>query len=509
MFELDPHKSFLPESEIKRLITAESIEEYCVTYPDFTGKIGTADITNYVCGDRPARKVFAILVLLNEPNSTLLRDVISEKIRDEHLPLQRNRSRDTGFDLMASNSSRGVIQKFKGWTNPQREAFDSLQWRVLSPVLEDFRLDRPETPGWDQELDSRIIMPWIEYNKLDFMGNSEIIRVRVPPSHIGFSDTRLWNSEEVPQSQYFALKILKADKESEFRMEVKALQKIQPQSHLVTALAWFRYHNQYHLVFPWADGGNLSEFWKITDTPVQSVPSVESLRWLAQQSLGLATGLDSIHHAEMSKHEACEALQAPQPSDLESETARTHMSSNTSDGQVERNKDQNCGRHGDIKPANILWYKQERNDHGLGVLKISDFGLTTFHSALTTKVPAHEVPITETYAAPERYFDAEISDVVSRPFDIWSLGCVYLEFITWTLLGNKALEDFAQLRGAERGRRKPFKLDNFYVVQKSRKWKSNPPFRRKEYVQVKTSVLKVRNSCLTKLPCSTLFLLTI
>lgn len=485
---------FLPESEISRLITAESVGEYCSAYPESTNIIpgGTAAITSFVCGKRPARKVFAILVFLNEPTSTLLQDVIGDKIRDEHLPLQRSRSRDTDFELVPSSLHRRTFQRCRKWTFSQRQSFESLQWRMLSPVLAKFPLHRPETPDQDQELDPRLIMPWIEYEKLPSSledHKSEIIKVHVHPSHIGFTDLRDGSSDEPLHKQYFALKILKV--KSKFLMEVRASQKINPQSHLAPALAWFSYQSQYYLVFRWAEGGNLSNFWETA--PIDSIPKVDLFRWLAQQSLGLAIGLDSIHHTEMSNDEARGFLHVTEPLDLESDTDRTHMSSNTSDDQGERitTNDKNCGRHGDIKPPNILWYSQENNEYGLGVLKISDFGLTTFHSALTTSRPAHEIPITWTYAAPERYHDAQIADVVSRPFDIWSLGCVYLEFVTWVLLGNEALEDFAKVRKAEPGRMKGFELDNFFVALESQKGTRNPSFRKKEYVQVKKSVLKV------------------
>jgi len=36
---------------------------------------------------------------------------------------------------------------------------------------------------------------------------------------------------------------------------------------------------------------------------------------------------------------------------------------------------------------------------------------------------------------------------VSRAYDIWSLGCLYLEFITWLLHGNEQIEKFAEDRG--------------------------------------------------------------
>src|SRR5439155_4315316 len=36
---------------------------------------------------------------------------------------------------------------------------------------------------------------------------------------------------------------------------------------------------------------------------------------------------------------------------------------------------------------------------------------------------------------------------VSRSYDIWSLGCLFLEFITWLLKGSAEISGFADFRG--------------------------------------------------------------
>lgn len=64
-------------------------------------------------------------------------------------------------------------------------------------------------------------------------------------------------------------------------------------------------------------------------------------------------------------------------------------------------KDQHIyGRHGNMKPENILWFSDQDSEYGRGVLKTADLGITAFHTARTTKVLARFVQITGTYAAP-------------------------------------------------------------------------------------------------------------
>lgn len=63
--------------------------------------------------------------------------------------------------------------------------------------------------------------------------------------------------------------------------------------------------------------------------------------------------------------------------------------------------------------------------------------------------------------APPEY---DLREDLSQPFDIWSLGCTYLEFITWLLLGAEGVENFRQIRLDERDSRPKLKMDTFYKL---------------------------------------------
>ncbi|KAF7529648.1 hypothetical protein G7054_g9799 [Neopestalotiopsis clavispora] len=102
-------------------------------------------------------------------------------------------------------------------------------------------------------------------------------------------------------------------------------------------------------------------------------------------------------------------------------------------------------RHGDLKPENIV--RQEIRDPALsklhvGELKICDMGLTKYHieatelrnRSTTTKY------LTWRYEPPEVYTKHR---AWSRRFDIWSIGCLILEFIVWMLEGSEGLEHFS------------------------------------------------------------------
>jgi serine/threonine protein kinase len=108
----------------------------------------------------------------------------------------------------------------------------------------------------------------------------------------------------------------------------------------------------------------------------------------------------------------------------------------------------NC-RHGDLKPENILCVQQGKEI----VLKIADFGVSRIHHAQTTYrkgMGTINVLLTPSYQAPEveiEELDKNAPRPRSRRYDVWSLGCVFLEFTIWLLHGRKAIEGFTNARG--------------------------------------------------------------
>jgi serine/threonine protein kinase len=156
------------------------------------------------------------------------------------------------------------------------------------------------------------------------------------------------------------------------------------------------------MIFHWADGNNLEKFWM--NTPAKPQGDVVFTRWMSKQISGLAQAIHRIHH--------CDDSLLPL-----SDRGKTH------------------GRHGDIKPENILWFKHDPNDispESFGILKISDFGLAEFRGPRSkSNIPASQVVgFSNAYRAPE--FD--VIGRISPRYDIWSFGCVLLEFAVWRTL---------------------------------------------------------------------------
>lgn len=160
--------------------------------------------------------------------------------------------------------------------------------------------------------------------------------------------------------------------------------------HLITPITTFEHGDNQYVVFPWADGGNLREFWRLKDDK----PSVE---WILKQMHGISQAMKLLH-------------------------------------------DQN-GRHGDIKPENILRFRGKTPDDD--TLVVADVGLAKFHQYVTSKRD-HASSITAStvrYEPPEMNVD-DPKLPRSRRYDMWSIGCVYLEFIVWKYYGAERLRKF-------------------------------------------------------------------
>jgi serine/threonine protein kinase len=102
-------------------------------------------------------------------------------------------------------------------------------------------------------------------------------------------------------------------------------------------------------------------------------------------------------------------------------------------------------RHGDLKLENILNFSE--GDSSLGTLKIADMGLAKRHVVATQErdVLTSTRYGTVRYEAPETAINIHSQ---SRLYDIWSMGCITLEFVIWNLYGNIELVNFyAQMEG--------------------------------------------------------------
>jgi serine/threonine protein kinase len=188
------------------------------------------------------------------------------------------------------------------------------------------------------------------------------------------------------------------DGESTKSNEADALERIRDMNHanLIQCIASIRQKDRLIFLFPWAEGASLREFWSMSElTTSLQLSKADVIEWALHQMRDLASGLCVLHEANM--------------------------------------------RHGDLKPENILLFNE---GDGLGRLVITDLGLAAIHrmSTQARHVQTKTIMGTSRYEPPECISNP--NNARSRRYDLWSMGCLFLEFAIWLIYGRDALHMF-------------------------------------------------------------------
>ncbi|KAF3004728.1 hypothetical protein E8E14_008792 [Neopestalotiopsis sp. 37M] len=434
---------FVPVDEIDRIASLKSVlrelktlglgqdqdpndiaHQICSVHDGISPLDGKATKTN-------RRRILATLALIEE--TAAIQDVLREGLYDWDLPLALDRT-DPGQYRLARRNADGSLSPVafsQNWSAYQLEAFSRCQWQLSSPCFEMRTHVGAKIKHY--RLNAHSILPITEIDGDDRQGGfSTVSKIKLHPAH------RKSMSGNLCPTSWLALKKLRFSTEEAFKAEVGPLKRLgdNENSHIIQLLTTFHHRDEYNLVFEWADGGNLFDFWQAYPQPVHPPRNHGLGKWLTTQLTGLASALSLIHECKLN----------PQGSN------------NSGFGSQDGRK--KYGAHGDLKPENILWFKAATNAQelcDLGTFKLSDFGLTSFHSLESRKrfLPAG---LSATYRAPECDLDRHIS----QKYDMWSLGCVLLEHLTWYLLGYEGVLSFNQQRMQES--QPTFKEDNFFSI---------------------------------------------
>lgn len=189
-----------------------------------------------------------------------------------------------------------------------------------------------------------------------------------------------------------------------------------PNPHIVSHFAAWEQSNFLFILFPLARGDIR---WFMT----QPKPKLDQgcILWFLRQLLGLADGIHHLHNLN------------------------SGVLSNTSP-HAESRENGIAALHLDLRPENILVFDHGTVNHA--VFMISDFGSGKVkqHREEENRRFSESTRTAETaltYTGPDEFLNGKIS----RPYDMWSLGCIFLELISWVHLGpEKGVDDFATAR---------------------------------------------------------------
>ncbi|POS77788.1 protein kinase [Diaporthe helianthi] len=413
---------FMPEDTLRTVLSQHAVHTELISqFPHLPAQDVQKMATSITASRQGLRllRVFGLLVLLGKVES------ITVFLAKDHLTLPL-----VDFTDPCLNN----------WTQTDIEALERTQWRFISPVFTNVTKQQDDYV----DLGEKTILPFIESweNKKQNHykgGNSEVWKVKIHDAHHNFKNLQT-------ATPYFAIKKLKSKDEEAFHREVRNLQRLHNADHpnLLSLLATYKYKGSYHLVFPWAES-DLRRLWQSTENPQQ--PGKEDMRWLANQCASIADALKSVHAGAES------------------------WLKTTDDPAGQQRLMNKIGIHGDIKPENIFIFSKGQKTKELAMgppttgkgssipsdrssrsespssvaddrdLVIGDFGGGDFYDASKNPDPLRQMTVT--YRPPE--YDTKLKPV-SRSWDVWGLGCTYLEFVTWFLLGRAGLKEFAKRR---------------------------------------------------------------
>ncbi|KAK6067528.1 serine/threonine protein kinase [Seiridium cupressi] len=363
------HTYFVPLDTLVPLFNNDRIQRKLMDLFQYQWGIDI-ELEAHVPGSRPRRKqwvIFATLILMNRFH--LVKDFVDSEICDSDLPIRYLMSSETlvhrGMDGASTPLS---LERMSHWHASDISSFCDTQYLVLGPFF-DLCQDHIEFMRIE---DSGVVLPFVEWAREGQGGSGTVWKAKIHPAHHNFES----DDEDGP---YFAVKELSADDWDMYRNEAETLERFSrpgcTHKHLIRLLMAFQHGEKYYLLFPWADHGNLLDLWqKKRMSPAKSGDT----RWLVEQCLGLARGLSEIH-------------------DFNSDRANDTHQYSPAISPNERTK----GRHGDIKPQNILCFREPTEGHVR--LVITDFGLTRFHSDDTvSNTRNNEITrLSRTYRPPE------------------------------------------------------------------------------------------------------------
>ncbi|KAB8203329.1 kinase-like domain-containing protein [Aspergillus parasiticus] len=314
-----------------------------------------------------AQKLFTILVMSKKVD--YINTFLDRGIHDDDLPFKLD-----GNVLRTSQGQEVLVPE--DWDYEDLEALEAKQWRVLVPVFRQ---------GAHYDFPEQQIFPFVgkESAKSAEGGYGRVSCERIHADHHEF-----WEPPDGKSQGYrVAVKKILWREPHLFERErrfLKALGSAGPHPHLINLLCTFNFHEDNHLVFPYADE-NLREYWKRTRLPEWDS---QNILWLLKQMVGIASGLSVIH-------------------------------------------------------------KLNRAGKTSGLAKLHGF------ESRSNDVDA-VFPLT--YSPPRLS-----GERINRAFDIWGLGCLYLEFATYAICGDQAIEEFSRLRGCDDPRGE-FTTDCFYSI---------------------------------------------
>ncbi|KAF5715958.1 serine threonine kinase [Fusarium mundagurra] len=340
----------------------------------------------------PAKIIFLILARAGKLDR--IGQFLSNGFSDHHLPIELLWTRE-GYKFKSAKDPNWTTAPFgAGIDYNDVDYFIQKQWPFLAPIFE---------REFEYVLQPRIPLPLVKKGIPIVSGFSSVSEIEMHPAHV---------PEQIERSM--AMKKMELESEHQIKYVNKEMTNLTSlrllhHDHLVKAILACTRGKQALFFFPWAKGGDLYSFLK-----TGSNEGMAAIIWMLDQMVGLCSALSLLADKGY--------------------------------------------RHTDLKPANILLFPEKSGSYRL---KITDVGLSKLHILATSRRlnGTTAKATTRRYSPPE--FDLLLDDdgepvedanyiKLSRKFDIWSLGCVFIEFLIWAKLGSEKYKKFDKSMKSDR-----------------------------------------------------------
>ncbi|KAM0552705.1 hypothetical protein ACHAPJ_007802 [Fusarium lateritium] len=324
-----------------------------------------------------------------------------------------------------------------------------------------------------QDINARCILPFIWRGDAQKDGHfSTVFAAEVHPSHqTGRRSARSSNVRtRVALKELKNLREPNYDVDISWQNEANALFQISElrHKHLISQATAFKQGEKRFIITEWADGGTLRDVWEREPNDRLTLNG-DKVMAVLEQLTGLAGALSRLHgtntrtktamvttktkrNARSGAGSRSKTIFSPGPKDSGTNhlsVPRIRFEGISSDDEnyssdVSDDVGEEHWRHGDLKPDNILQFK-DSGSTWLGTLKVADLGLAKQHAFATTQrnEQTQQKYTTSHYEAPEVITNRNLRLPRSRRYDIWSMGCIIFEFTVWLLYGYKdGLEKF-------------------------------------------------------------------
>ncbi|KAF6807390.1 protein kinase-like (PK-like) protein [Colletotrichum sojae] len=442
---LNPKSKFVPCTVLHDIMTFETL--HLIFSEIFKQEQWTAqDIQRIAPRDRSKtglRRIFAILIIINKHYDILRLLQLDQDLDDTYLPALDDPAHPS------PTPEQTLLEDFferQDWIDREKTLFRQTQWELM-PVF------FGNEGGHDVHYQCRSgdVLPLVKHvggiHKQGGYGEVTSYLLHKDQQSLKRYTTRGAEHPVVVKRPH------RLENRDDFDKEIDVLRRLTRSKrgqnhHLAKLLATFEVPKcasgttgtDYYMMFEWADK-TLDDLFKEA-RPTGRASDLHE--WVAEQALGLATALRAMHKLK----------KAPDDPD-----------------------DKTRGIHGDLKPPNILVYRNwnypegyrdggrrdadtsdeeleieggsegglssgsRTHSDGLGILQITDFGRSSFHHTLTVE----DIKFTTLggdYCPPE----LQLKLSVSPSLDIWTLGCLYLEILTWVLEGREGIDAFREKR---------------------------------------------------------------